>query len=302
MSAAAIMMRVLCTVADTRRDRGLKTPADVRRFDRIRYGRDRRWNLMDIYRPKETKRMLPVIVSVHGGGYVYGGRKIYQHYCLYLAEQGFEVVNFDYRLAPASHFPAPVEDLNAVLKWISRYGSNYGMDRSHIFLVGDSAGAQIASQYAAMYANPAYRRMMAMKLPPVHISALGLNCGIYDLKGAQKLAKGQLSGLMDDYLTKDHRQWGKKLNVLDYITPAYPPVSLVSAPGDFLNKELGPMMEILERNHVRHTGRLYGTKETQHVFHLDTRSALAREAIRDQLDFFRQVMAAEAGAAAGRAV
>ena len=67
---------------------------------------------MDVYRPRDTDAVIPVIVSVHGGGWGYGDKERYQYYCMSLAQQGFAVVNFSYRLASKYKFPAPLEDTN----------------------------------------------------------------------------------------------------------------------------------------------------------------------------------------------
>ena len=48
----------------------------------------------------DSDKAYPVIVSVHGGGWFYGDKKLYSHYCCHLAQSGFVVVNFNYRLAP----------------------------------------------------------------------------------------------------------------------------------------------------------------------------------------------------------
>ena len=78
---------------DRKRDAGLKTPEDVKRFDDISYGPDRKYQLLDVYRLKDAEGKLPVIVSVHGGGWVYGTKETYQFYCMSLAQRGFAVVN-----------------------------------------------------------------------------------------------------------------------------------------------------------------------------------------------------------------
>ena len=99
---------------DDIRDAGLTTPEDVIRYDDIAYGKDSEMQVLDVYRPKDAEgRILPVIVSVHGGGWVYGDKERYQYYCMSLAQRGFAVVNFSYRLAPEHQFPAPVEDTNS---------------------------------------------------------------------------------------------------------------------------------------------------------------------------------------------
>ena len=111
------IVRKSFAAGDMIRDAGLKTPKDVQRFDDIVYGEDKVWQSLDVYRPKATniEEKLPVIVSVHGGGWVYGDKKLYQFYCMSLAQRGFAVVNFSYRLAPESKFPASIIDTNLSL-------------------------------------------------------------------------------------------------------------------------------------------------------------------------------------------
>ena len=56
--------------SDDKRDAGLKTPEDIKRYDDIVYGGDPAWQVLDVYRPKAREgEKLPVIVSVHGGGW-----------------------------------------------------------------------------------------------------------------------------------------------------------------------------------------------------------------------------------------
>ena len=99
-----------------------------------------------------------MIVSVHGGGWVYGDKERYQFYCMSLAQRGFAVVNFTYRLAPEFQYPppAPLEDTNLVFGWILRHADQYGLDTNRLFAVGDSAGGNILGLYAAFSTNPAY--------------------------------------------------------------------------------------------------------------------------------------------------
>ena len=101
--------------SDRERDKNEKTPDDIERFDDIRYGDHATFNVLDVYRPKNRKgEKLPVIVNVHGGAFVYGSKEVYQYYCMRLAQRGFAVVNFSYRLAPEYRFPAALIDMKEV--------------------------------------------------------------------------------------------------------------------------------------------------------------------------------------------
>ena len=73
---------------DAKRNEGLTTPEGVERFDDLRYGKNER-HLLDVYCPKNRTGRLPVIVSIHGGGWVYGNKEIMQFYCISLAEEGY---------------------------------------------------------------------------------------------------------------------------------------------------------------------------------------------------------------------
>lgn len=286
MSVESFSFWFFASRSDAKRDRGLKTPEDIRRIDRIPYGPDARWNTLDVYRPRGKAGKLPVIVNIHGGGYVYGSTKQYQFYCMGLAQRGFAVVSFNYHLAPKYKFPTPVRDTNLVMEWICRKAEIYGFDTDNVVIVGDSAGAQLASQYAVICTDPEYAKIMEITPPEFTLRAVGLNCGMYDLK---KRA-GEIPGnkLMIDYFTKDPSVYGKKLDVLFHVTEKFPPAYLLSAKGDFLVEQCRPMAELLRSKGVPCEYRIYGDEKTGHVFHLDMRSDLARKANDEEIAFIRE--------------
>ena len=118
MSALSDKIRTEFKASDDERDALMKTPEDVERWDNIVYGKiDRKVQVLDVYRPKQAEdEDLPVIISVHGGGWMYGDKERYQYYCMSLAQRGFAVVNFTYRLAPRFKYPAGIEDTNTVFE------------------------------------------------------------------------------------------------------------------------------------------------------------------------------------------
>lgn len=286
MSVESFSFWFFASRSDAKRDRGLKTPEDIRRIDRIPYGPDARWNTLDVYRPRGKAGKLPVIVNIHGGGYVYGSTKQYQFYCMGLAQRGFAVVSFNYHLAPKYKFPTPVRDTNLVMEWICRKAEIYGFDTDNVVIVGDSAGAQLASQYAVICTDPEYAKIMEITPPEFTLRAVGLNCGMYDLKERA----GEIPGnkLMIDYFTKDPSVYGKKLDVLSHVTEKFPPAYLLSAKGDFLVKQCRPMAELIRSKGVPCEYRIYGDEKTGHVFHLDMRSDLARKANDEEIAFIRE--------------
>lgn len=291
MSIQSIKFRIGATISDYKRDRIIPLPAGVKQVCNLSYGPHRKWNRMDIYYPEGAGRY-PIIVNVHGGGFVYGSKEIYKRYCMDLARRGFTVVNINYRLAPRWKFPTPMEDIHTVMRWLSHHAQQYHGDNRAIFMVGDSAGGQMVSQYAAILSNPEYMALFGLKplLPGIRLRAVGLNCGLYDIK---KVASDHREGLELDYLGKDLPNDDPRLDVMSAITPAYPPAHLTTACHDFLLPMAQPMFEHLQSKGIPCKLDIYGSEadeNTGHVFHVNI---LRPEAVRcndDQCAFFRQYL------------
>lgn len=286
------LLRYMFARSDAKRDKGLTVPSDIKAWYEQSYGPHGKANTLDVYRSNNFSGKLPVIVNVHGGGYVYGSTKPYKFYCMNLAQKGFVVVNFNYRLAPKHQFPAPIEDVNMVMHYISKHQVEYEMDLGNVFMVGDSAGAQICSQYAALYSNPAYAKQMDLDIPKFRLAAVGLNCGMYDMKAETSHADPK-QFVFHAYFSKDILQWGDKIDVLKHINSHYPPAHILSSKGDFLHKNVEPMATFLKSKGVPVESKIYGDLTTGHVFQIDIRSDVAKEATKDQLTFFRRFLAHE---------
>ena len=125
MSMMAVKFNLLLPISDFLRDRKIPLPAGVTQHRDLSYGPHGRWNRLDVYHPENAEGPLPTIVSIHGGGYVYGTKEIYRRYGMDMAARGFAFVNFNYRLAPRWKFPTPLEDTNAVLEWVCRNAGMY---------------------------------------------------------------------------------------------------------------------------------------------------------------------------------
>ena len=290
MSFESIMFRFGAGRADKKRDSLIPLPQGITECRNISYGSHGKDNLLDVYYPMGTLDPLPTIVSIHGGGYVYGSKEIYRRYGMDMARRGFAFVNFNYRLAPAWRFPTPLWDTNAVMEWICKNAARYHLDPSRIILIGDSAGAQLASQYAAIATNPDYAALFHMTVPGITIRALGLNCGMYDM---EERAKGPRKGLALDYLGKEVSGDDPRFRVLDAIGADYPPAFITTACNDFLRPYAKPMYELLLSRGVRAEWKCYGTEEDKtigHVFHVNIPLPEAIRCNDDAAAFFRAVL------------
>lgn len=289
------VFRKSATATDDARDAGLQTPDDIVRYDNIRYGEDDKWNLLDVYHLKGVGAPQPAIVSIHGGGWVYGDKERYQFYCMNLAQRGFTVVNFTYRLAPEHIFPAALEDVNRVFVWIAEHAEEYCIDKERLFVVGDSAGGQLASQYLALLTDETYRKLFAFTVPDkqVRVRGAGLNCGVYDTK--QDILDNE-NGLLQYYLACKAEEYLEEMDTISHITDQFPPSFIMTCCHDFLRHHGEPMYRLLLEKGVKCCYRLYGSEdrpEIGHVFHLDIRLPEAKLCNDEECDFFKEILEQE---------
>ena len=273
---------------DAKRNEGLTTPEGVERFDDIFYGEDRERNRLDVYRPKNRGK-LPVIVSIHGGGWVYGNKEIMQFYCMSLAEQGFAVVNFSYRLAPEHKHPTPLIDANKVFYWVLENAEKYGFDTENVFAVGDSCGANILGFYCCLCTDKSYAEKLGIYPPKGFVpKAVALNSGLYRLvRGEEDLLDSLASAYFPNGGTDEEYD---EINLAKFVTEDFPPTFVMTALGDFLTCQAKPFYDLLCKLGVSAKYHCYGSSENElkHVFHIDIKLHEARQCNADECAFFRK--------------
>jgi acetyl esterase/lipase len=277
-------------IDDAKRDEGLTTPEGIERFDNIPYGEHER-NILDVYRPKSIKGKLPVIVSIHGGGWVYGGKEINQFYCMSLAENGFAVVNFSYRLAPEFKHPVPLEDTNKLFYWVLENADVYGFDTDNIFAVGDSCGANMLGLYCCLCTDPTYAKELSIEPPAGFLpKAVGLNSGLYRLvRGEEDLLDSLAEAYFPDKGTDEEYD---SIALAKRVNSAFPPTYVMTALGDFLMPQAKPFCDLLISLGVPAEYHCYGDSENElrHVFHIDIKLPQATVCNNDECSFFKNQM------------
>ncbi|MEO8693882.1 MAG: alpha/beta hydrolase [Acidimicrobiales bacterium] len=107
--------------------------------------------IVRIYSPPASATPRPCCYWIHGGGYIFGTIDMSDARCVQTAETlDCVVVSVDYRLAPESPFPAPVEDCYAGLAWTAAHADELGIDRERVVVVGQSAGGGLAAALALL--------------------------------------------------------------------------------------------------------------------------------------------------------
>jgi acetyl esterase len=137
---------------------------------------------LTIFSPMNGQTGLPLVLWIHGGGWIGGSAAMAAPHTQVLAAQGFVVASLDYSLAPEQCYPVPVLQSMAALEWLKENAVRFGADPKRLVIGGESAGAQLASQVAALITNPAYaeRIRIAAALPASWLRAVILYNGLFD--------------------------------------------------------------------------------------------------------------------------
>lgn len=160
--------------------------------------------------------------------------------------------------------------------------------------MGDSAGAHLLGLYTAFCTNPAYTEEYDIRPPKGFVpTAIALNCGPYviDMKG--NLTDGLTKDLMLDLLPeKGTEEELLRINVVQHVTPAYPPMFFMTCNDDFLRNQAPLLAAKLAECEVPFVYRFYSDAQAplRHVFHCSIRTEAARRCNDEECDFFRSFL------------
>ena len=252
-------------------------------------------NLLDVYYPKDTSKTLPVIIVVHGGGWLYGNKELNKIYAMNLSLRGFAVVNINYHLVHEKRFPEQIKDIYAVLNWIDNNDKKYYLDKNNVFITGDSAGAHLSSIAMALQHNEVMSRELGIKTN-INIRAGGLICGVYDLEdfGGIKalIVRKYAKVILGESIKKspNNRYMSFKSVYNGKVAPLY----VMSSRHDFLGSQTLGFGRFLKNNEIDHKYRYWEEDKSRQLTHVfNVLYPLSNESIitNDEMcDFFKENM------------
>lgn len=154
-----------------------------------------------VYRPSAL-HALPVVVYLHGGGWVLGSVRAADSPCRVLANLGqCVVVSVDYRRAPETKFPGPLDDCVTAIRWVAQNAVSLG-GSDRLVLLGDSAGGNLAAAASALLKDDAMVTISAQillypTLAPASTTAFG---SYRDFADGPLMTRRELDWFWDLYL------------------------------------------------------------------------------------------------------
>jgi acetyl esterase len=148
-----------------------------------------------ILRPPGAAGPLPVVVYIHGAGWVFGNSHTHDRLIRELAVGvGAAVVFPNYSRSPEARYPVAIEESYAVLEWVAEHGSDWGLDPARVAVAGDSVGGNMAAALTLMAKSRSGPRIaMQVLFYPVTNAA-------FDTESYRQFAEGY-------FLRRDGMQW-----------------------------------------------------------------------------------------------
>ncbi len=219
----------------TKHDKENPFPNDkVKISENISYLDNNKSHLMDIYQPYNNEKILPIIINIHGGGFLLGKKEVNKLYCAELAQKGYIVFCVEYPLSPKAKIIDILNDLIIAINKINEIAIDYNGDNNDLYLTGDSAGAYLCVYLSALKNNPNLNHLLKIenKIIPT-IKGLGLISGMFytnkfDQIGVfvPKLIYGK--NYKKNYNSAYYNIENKE--IISYLSPCF----LVTNKGDFL--------------------------------------------------------------------
>jgi acetyl esterase/lipase len=239
--------------------------------------------LLDVYFPMSASR-LPTIIWTHGGAWVAGSKDDHAPYYEQLASEGYAVISLNYSLGGSAKYPTAIVQINDAFAYIQANAERFQVDPNRIVLAGDSAGAQLTSQMAAIVTNPEFAAEMKItpSLQPGQLRGVILFCGIYDIPvfleqggdtggvvgGVFTFGTGAVIGMYTGSSEPDSIAAGQ-MSTINHLTANFPPTFISGGNNDPLtDTQSVPFAERLQE---------FGVTTTSLFFPVDHEPALGHE-------------------------
>ena len=254
-----------------------------------------RGTLLDIYSPKNIDASVPVILYIHGGGFIGGRKENTQAYAMTLASAGYVVANINYDLAPRFKYPVQVMEANQALDYLRENVGQYGGDINRLFLGSNSAGSHITGQMAVLISNPKFAAQMKIQpsIKKEQLKGVLLYDGIYNMRTAKSLHLSVIDLYLWSYTgVRDIESFDRLegLSITDHITSDFPPAFVTVGDADKLEPQSIELIQSLNKHDVEVDVHLFTDSGAGlgHDFMMDLDTQPAQQILKNALEFLKR--------------
>lgn len=210
-----------------------------------------RGHLLDIYLPENTGGKLPVLIDIHGGGFMSSYKELDRLFGCHMAKRGFLVFNLNYRLAHSdTTVLGQIQDIALATKWIADHLKAYNGDDSRVFLSGHSSGCVLAVMEALIAESPRMQALFNTQSGGfLQYHGLVLDCGLMNFYKKSLPYWGMRSMCFE----KNYQQTAYYQNMIWHQIPEFsslPKMHLISNEKDELRDMTFDFMKLLDERRM----------------------------------------------------
>lgn len=285
-----------CDKSDKKRMATQTPPEKVVKVKDIPYIDDGNpYHKFDVFYPegKIAKEGLPVIIDIHGGGWMYATKDLNEYYCMELAKKGYCVFSISYRLVPDVTVNEQIKDCTEALAFIRANMKDYPANKKTVMLTGDSAGGQLALYSTILNNNPDAREIFGTVDTKLNIKCLLLTSPVTYAKSGGWFSIYTKKMWGKDYETKSTYNY-MDLNEIMELANDMPPTYFITSSGDTLahDQTVNAYNYFVEKGYeceIEDFTDLRDGKKLPHVFSvLDPFDEYGQKAIDNALDYYQK--------------
>lgn len=287
-----------CDKSDKKRMATQTPPENVVKVKDVEYLDDGNpYHKFDVFYPEGEipKEGLPVIIDIHGGGWMYASKDLNEYYCMELASKGYCVFSISYRLVPDVTVYEQIKDCTDALAYINSNMKNYPANKKTVMLTGDSAGGQLALYSTILNNNPDAREIFGTVDTKLNIKCLLLTSPVTYAKSGGWFSIYTKKMWGEDYKTKATYNY-MDLDEIMELANNMPPTYFITSSGDTLAHD----QTVNAYNYFADKGYECGIedftdlregKKLPHVFSvLDPFDEYGQKAIDNALDYYQKAL------------
>lgn len=287
-----------CDKSDKKRMSTQTPPENVVKVKDVTYLDDGNpYHKFDVFYPEGTipEEGLPVIIDIHGGGWMYASKDLNEYYCMELANKGYCVFSISYRLVPDVTVYEQIKDCTDALAYINSNMKNYPANKKTVMLTGDSAGGQLALYSTILNNNPDAREIFGTVDTKLNIKCLLLTSPVTYAKSGGWFSIYTKKMWGKDYKTKAAHNY-MDLDEIMVLANNMPPTYFITSSGDTLahDQTVNAYNYFADKGYeceIQDFTDLRDGKKLPHVFSvLDPFDEYGQKAINDALDYYQKAL------------
>lgn len=285
-----------CDKSDKKRMSTQTPPENIVKVKDVTYLDDGNpYHKFDVFYPEGTipKEGLPVIIDIHGGGWMYASKDLNEYYCMELANKGYCVFSISYRLVPDVTVYEQIKDCTDALAYINSNMKNYPANKKTVMLTGDSAGGQLALYSTILNNNPDAREIFGTVDTKLNIKCLLLTSPVTYAKSGGWFSIYTKKMWGEDYKTKAAYNY-MDLDEIMELANNMPPTYFITSSGDTLahDQTVNAYNYFADKGYeceIEDFTDLKDGKKLPHVFSvLDPFDEYGQKAINNALDYYQK--------------